>query len=62
MHTTSNDTRLFILSLLDTMDMNIMRLKTEMQDMSLSKIAEDMAANATLCNGVIKACLKATNQ
>ena len=60
--TTSNDTRLFILSLLDTMDMNIMRLKTEMQDMSLSKIAEDMAANATLCNGVIKACLKATNQ
>lgn len=60
--TTSNDTRKFILSLIEAMDMNLMRIKTEMQDMSLSKIAEDMAANATLCNGVIKACLKATNQ
>lgn len=59
---TTLDTRKFILSLIEQLDMNLMRLKTEMQDMQLSKIAEDMATNTTLCNACVKACLKATNQ
>jgi hypothetical protein len=58
----TNDTRKFILSLLEQLDMNIMRLKTEMQGMPLSKIAEEMTVNVTLCNACVKACLKATNQ
>ena len=60
--TTSNDTRKFVLTLLEQLDMNIMRLKTEMQDMPLSKIAEEMTVNVTLCNASVKACLKATTQ
>lgn len=60
--TTSNDTRKFILTLIEQLDMNLMRLKTEMQDMSLSSIAEEMTVNVTLCNACVKACLKATNQ
>jgi hypothetical protein len=38
-----------------------MRLKTEMQDMPLTQIAEEMTVNVTLCNASVKACLKAAN-
>ena len=59
---TTNDTRKFVLTLLDQVDMSIMRLKAEMQDMSLSQIAEEMTLNITFCNASVKACLKAANQ
>jgi len=58
---TNLDSRKFVLTLLDQLDMNIMRLKTEMQDMTLTQIAEEMTVNVALCNASVKACLKAAN-
>jgi hypothetical protein len=60
-HMTNLDSRKFVLTLLEQLDMNIMRLKTEMQDMPLTQIAEEMTVNVTLCNASVKACLKAAN-
>ena len=58
---TNLNSRQFVLTLLDQLDMNIMRLKAEMQEMSLTQIAEEMTVNVTLCNASVKACLKAAN-
>jgi hypothetical protein len=60
-HMTNLDSRKFVLTLIEQLDMNIMRLKTEMQDMTLTQIAEEMTVNVTLCNASVKACLKAAN-
>jgi hypothetical protein len=60
-HMTNLNSRQFVLTLLDQLDMNIMRLKAEMQEMSLTQIAEEMTVNVTLCNASVKACLKAAN-
>jgi len=61
MTNTNLDSRKFVLTLIEQLDMNLMRLKTEMQDMTLTQIAEEMTVNVTLCNASVKACLKAAN-
>jgi len=61
-HMTTNNTRKFVLSLLDELDMNIMRLKTEMDGMTLQQIAIDTSAMTTIVHACTKACLKANEK